>query len=152
MIFSLIILGEALGAIGDASVIPVLEEYSKDPVSEVAETCELALNRLQWLKLNGTSINLEKSPYMSVDPAPPAEIDDVDKLRDILLDENVPLFERYRAMFSLRNMRTSKSILALGEGKYINKKHYGVNTITANSFLLKVHYSFIKITRSLFDR
>ena len=108
--------GEALGAIGDASVIPVLEEYSKDCVSEVAETCELALNRLQWLKLNDTSINLEKSPYMSVDPAPPAEIDDVDKLRDILLDENIPLFERYRAMFSLRNMRTSKSILALGEG------------------------------------
>ena len=107
--------GEALGAIGDDSVIPILKEYSKDPVSEVAETCELALNRLQWLELNGTSY-LEKSPYMSVDPAPPAEIDDVDKLREILLDESIPLFERYQAMFSLRNMHTSKSILALGEG------------------------------------
>ena len=28
-------LGEALGAIGDPEVLPILEEYSKDPVIEV---------------------------------------------------------------------------------------------------------------------
>ncbi|XP_076636742.1 deoxyhypusine hydroxylase nero [Colletes latitarsis] len=108
--------GEALGAIGETSVIPVLEDYSKDCVPEVAETCQLALCRLRWLKSHYTPINLEKSPYMSVDPAPPAEITDVDKLKDILLDETTPLFERYRTMFSLRNIRTQKSILALSEG------------------------------------
>ncbi|XP_053973696.1 deoxyhypusine hydroxylase [Hylaeus volcanicus] len=108
--------GEALGAIGETSVIPVLEDYSKDCVPEVAETCQLALCRLRWLKSNYTPVNLEKSPYMSVDPAPPAEISDVDKLRDILLNETIPLFERYRTMFSLRNIRTQKSILALSEG------------------------------------
>ncbi|CAK9796755.1 Deoxyhypusine hydroxylase [Anthophora quadrimaculata] len=81
--------GEALGAIGDSSVIPILKEYSKDCISEVAET---------------------------LDPAPPADITDVKKLKEILLDENVPLFERYQAMFSLRNIHTPESILALGEG------------------------------------
>ncbi|KAF3419976.1 hypothetical protein E2986_03933 [Frieseomelitta varia] len=108
--------GEALGAIGDPSVIPILEEYSKDCVPEVAETCELALCRLQWLKSNSNSTNLQKSPYMSVDPAPPADITDVKKLKEILLNENISLFERYRAMFSLRNICTPDSILALSEG------------------------------------
>lgn len=118
--YFLFISGEALGAIGETSVIPILEDYSKDSVPEVAETCQLALCRLQWLKSNYTPINLEKSPYMSVDPAPPADIADVDKLRDILLNETIPLFERYRTMFTLRNIRTPKSILALSEGKYSN--------------------------------
>lgn len=108
--------GEALGAIGDSIVIPILEEYSKDCVLEVAETCQLALSRIQWLKSNNNSINLQKSPYMSVDPAPPTNITDIKKLKEILLDENISLFERYRAMFSLRNINTPESILALSEG------------------------------------
>ncbi|XP_031849191.1 deoxyhypusine hydroxylase nero isoform X2 [Nomia melanderi] len=108
--------GEALGAIGDPSVIPILEEYSKDCVPEVAETCQLAVCRLQWLQSSNISTNSKKSPYMSVDPAPPIEICDVDVLKDILLNENLLLFERYRAMFSLRNICTPESILALSEG------------------------------------
>ncbi|KAL0109944.1 hypothetical protein PUN28_013529 [Cardiocondyla obscurior] len=107
--------GEALGAIGDSRVIPLLEDYSKDPVPEVAETCELALNRLKWLKSNNTK-DLQQNSYSTVDPAPPAETTDVNVLRDILLNESKSLFERYRAMFSLRNLRTKESILALTEG------------------------------------
>ncbi|PNF36784.1 hypothetical protein B7P43_G11167 [Cryptotermes secundus] len=34
----------------------------------------------------------------------------------MLKDENLNLFDRYRAMFTLRNLKTSESILALGEG------------------------------------
>ena len=30
-------LGEALGAIGDPEVLPILEEYAKDPVVEVSQ-------------------------------------------------------------------------------------------------------------------
>ena len=110
--------GEALGAIGDLSVIPVLEEYSKDCVPEVAETCQLALHRLQWLKSNNSKdlMNSQRSSYMSVDPAPPAEVTDIEKLKSILLNENASLFERYQAMFSLRNIHTPESILALCEG------------------------------------
>ncbi|XP_017892059.1 deoxyhypusine hydroxylase [Ceratina calcarata] len=108
--------GEALGAIGEPKVLPVLREYSKDPVAEVAETCQLALSRIEWLRLNDTPENFEKSPYMSVDPAPPLDSTDVEALRCILLDENGSLFDRYRAMFTLRNLRTRESILALCQG------------------------------------
>ncbi|EGI59922.1 PREDICTED: deoxyhypusine hydroxylase isoform X1 [Acromyrmex echinatior] len=108
--------GEALGAIGESSVIPLLEKYLKDPIPEVAETCELALNRLRWLESNSNAKNLQKNSYSTIDPAPPIEVIDVKILRDILLDENKSLFDRYRAMFSLRNLGTRESILALTEG------------------------------------
>lgn len=108
--------GEALGAIGNVSVIPILEEYSNNSIPEIAETCELAMNRLKWLQSNDQEKNLLRSPYMSIDPAPPAEISDISVLKKTLLDENKSLFDRYRAMFTLRNLRTPESILALSEG------------------------------------
>lgn len=108
--------GEALGAIGEPSVIPLLEKYREDSVPEVAETCELALDRLSWLKSSNNTESLSKNPYSSIDPAPPAEIKDVGVLKGILLDESKSLFDRYRAMFTLRNLRTKESILALTEG------------------------------------
>ncbi|KAF7414699.1 hypothetical protein HZH68_003188 [Vespula germanica] len=108
--------GEALGAIGDMSVIPLLDQYSKSLIPEIAETCELALKRLKWLQSSDCEENLLKSPYMSIDPAPPAETTDVHNLKKTLLDENKSLFDRYRAMFALRNLQTPDSILALSEG------------------------------------
>lgn len=112
--------GEALGAIGEPSVIPLLEKYCEDPLPEVAETCELALRRLRWLESNDNAESSQKNLYSTVDPAPPSEITNVDTLRKILLDENESLFNRYRAMFSLRNLDTTESILALVEGNYSN--------------------------------
>lgn len=117
-----------------------MEEYSKDCVLEVAETCQLALSRIQWLKSNSNSINLQKSPYMSVDPAPPTNITNIKKLKEILLDENISLFERYRAMFSLRNINTSESILALSEGKIMI--HYSFFIIIYLFFFINVIYNF----------
>ncbi|XP_011143417.1 deoxyhypusine hydroxylase [Harpegnathos saltator] len=108
--------GEALGAIGEPTVIPLLEKYSKDPIPEVAETCELALSRFRWLESNSNTEDSQKNSYWTVDPAPPAEITDVDVLREILLDQSESLFNRYRAMFSLRNLGTTESILILTEG------------------------------------
>ena len=94
-----------------------MEEYSKDPTVEVAETCQLALQRLIWIKEGKTKEeNLSENPYASVDPAPPAIHSNIEKLTTTLLDENIPLFERYRAMFSLRNMRTKESALAIAKG------------------------------------
>lgn len=110
--------GEALGAIGESSVIPLLEKYCKDSVPEVAETCELALNRLRWLESNSNAKDLQQNSYLTIDPAPPVETTDVSVLRDILLDESKSLFDRYRAMFSLRNLGTTESILALTEGNF----------------------------------
>ncbi|PKK17060.1 deoxyhypusine hydroxylase/monooxygenase [Columba livia] len=94
--------GEALGAIGNPDVLDVLKRYSEDPVVEVAETCQLAVRRLEWLG--------------GVDPAPPAEETDIAKLRRTLLDESCTLFDRYRAMFALRNLGGQAAVLALADG------------------------------------
>lgn len=59
----------------------------------------------------------DKNPYCSVDPAPPAARKSVPELRSALLDESLPLFDRYRAMFALRNLGTEEAVLALGDGK-----------------------------------
>lgn len=106
--------GEALGAIGDPEVLDVLRRYSEDPVVEVAETCQLAVRRLEWLQEHGEEPG--SSPYRSVDPAPPAEETDVATLRAVLLDESRPLFDRYRAMFALRNLGGRDAVLALADG------------------------------------
>ncbi|KAM7388811.1 hypothetical protein PAMP_024958 [Pampus punctatissimus] len=112
--------GEALGAIGDSVVLDLLKEYSQDPVVEVAETCQLAVRRLEWLQSRGEKQledgSTDKNPYCSVDPAPPAVRKSVSELRTILLDESLPLFERYRAMFALRNLGNEEAALALGDG------------------------------------
>ncbi|XP_051525713.1 deoxyhypusine hydroxylase [Myxocyprinus asiaticus] len=110
--------GEALGAIGNLKVLDLLKKYAEDPVIEVAETCQLAVRRLEWLKNGGdkTTEKTDENPYCSVDPAPPAPRKSVPELRTQLLDESLPLFERYRAMFALRNLGTEEAVLALGDG------------------------------------
>lgn len=42
--------------------------------------------------------------------------DDVKSLRSTLLDNKVPLFQRYRAMFALRNIGTPEAVDALADG------------------------------------
>ncbi|CAO2641282.1 Deoxyhypusine hydroxylase [Lemmus lemmus] len=108
--------GEALGAIGNPEVLDLLRQYSTDPVppSQVAETCQLAVGRLEWLQQHPGEAG-SAGPYLSVDPTPPAAEQDVGRLREALLDEARPLFERYRAMFALRNVGGEEAALALAE-------------------------------------
>ncbi|XP_063311993.1 deoxyhypusine hydroxylase [Pelobates fuscus] len=106
--------GEALGAIGDPEVLDLLKEYSQDPVIEVAETCQLAVRRIEWIQQNPDAP--DDNPFLSVDPAPPAEERNIPALRDTLLDDKCPLFERYRAMFALRNIGGREAVLALADG------------------------------------
>ncbi|CAN9500861.1 unnamed protein product [Ophioblennius macclurei] len=110
--------GEALGAIGDFSVLDLLREFSTDCVIEVAETCQLAVRRLEWLQSReGGGDSDGDGLYSSVDPAPPvAEGQSTAELRATLLDEALPLFDRYRAMFSLRNRNSEEAALALADG------------------------------------
>ncbi|XP_068205641.1 deoxyhypusine hydroxylase [Palaemon carinicauda] len=110
--------GEALGAIGDPSILELLRTYSKDPVVEVAETCELAVGRIEWLQNEANKNQRFKGEekFSSVDPTPPSPEIDVEKLRERLIDESLPLFDRYRAMFSLRNLDTPESAKALSAG------------------------------------
>lgn len=86
----------------------------------MAETCQLAVNRLEWLlsaDKHASEEKTNKNPYCSVDPAPPAVRKSVPELRLTLLNETLPLFERYRAMFALRNLGSEEAVLALAAGK-----------------------------------
>ena len=82
---------------------------------EVSETCEIALGRVKWLEQKEKDLK-DNNPYASVDPSPPASSQNVAELRKILMNEDETLFNRYRAMFSLRNLRTEEAVLALAEG------------------------------------
>lgn len=106
---------EALGAIGGDDVLSVLEEFSSDPVPEVSETCKLALDKIKYQANLGDKMK-EDNVYGSVDPAPPSDEQDINKLQMLLLDESIPLFDRYRAMFSLRNKGDPASVKALASG------------------------------------
>jgi deoxyhypusine monooxygenase len=112
--------GEALGAIGSKDMLPILREYSKDPVLEVAQTCQLAVKRLEWQHRgagdgDGDDV-LSKNPYSSVDPTPPADAKlSVADLRTCLLSSEASLYDKYRAMFGLRNEGSDDAVRALGE-------------------------------------
>jgi len=111
--------GEALGAIGLKECLPILERYRNDPAQEVSETCEIAISVVNW-KLDhpneAKSMFPSSDQFLSVDPAPPAPSKDVQKLKETLCDPNQSLFDRYKAMFSLRNIATEESVLALCAG------------------------------------
>jgi deoxyhypusine monooxygenase len=52
--------------------------------------------------------------YDSVDPAPPAPVADEGVLEARLMDTSLPMFERFRAVFTLRNLGTPRAIEAIG--------------------------------------
>lgn len=69
------------------------------------------------------------SSYASIDPAPPTSgllrakpslastsPESIAELRSKLLNAELPLFERYRAMFGLRNIGTPEAVDALADG------------------------------------
>ena len=58
----------------------------------------------------------EVSEYGSVDPAPASDTEQLDHLRQTLLNENEKMFQRMRSVFKLRNIRTPESCLTLCEG------------------------------------
>lgn len=107
---------EALGAIGEADSLDILTKYAAAPQPEIAETCQIAIDRIRHDK--GSKDRPEAdSKFLSVDPAPPAATDmTVEELRAVLLDASKPLFERYRAMFGLRNNGSEEAVLALVDG------------------------------------
>lgn len=109
---------EALGAIGMDSVVSLLRNTStEDPALEVQETCELALRRITEQKNNGDDGTSSKaSPFLSVDPAMPASLDcSVDQLREVLLNEEKSMYERYAALFALRNQGDTAAVKLIVE-------------------------------------
>lgn len=108
--------GEALGAIGTATCLKELQSYVQDPCSEVAQTCQLALQRIQYHNQHDNPAEQDESRYLSVDPTPAAPSSTpANELRSTLVDEEARIFDRYRAMFALRNKGGTEAVSALGE-------------------------------------
>jgi len=115
---------EALGAIGTPSeeVLNALKEYSASSIPEVRDTCIISLDLLAWKQKNQDKVNANAHHplYMSVDPAPPEEAEEkdeerrIEKLETKLMNKSSSIFARYRALFALRNIGTSKAVEALG--------------------------------------
>ncbi|CAN8061929.1 unnamed protein product [Agarophyton chilense] len=112
---------EAMGAIAHTSVLPLLEKYAADAslAQEITETCLLAVNRIRWAH-SAHEKQIHK-PFASVDPAPPEDNKDVHHLKSVLCDASQPLFERYKAMFALRNKADEQAVLALCAGMQADK-------------------------------
>jgi len=102
---------EALAALGDKGSLGLLKELRDDvkEVDVVRETCDIAVDRIEWEHgLQKDKEKLKKSDFTSIDPAPPlpqsTEKPSIIELEKTLLDTSLPLFQRYRAMFALRDL------------------------------------------------
>lgn len=102
---------EALGALGDLNSVELLKERRDDLEEEevVRETCDIAVERIEWEHSEaGKAERLKQSDFASIDPAPPlaqsTTAPSIPALEHTLLDNSLPLFKRYRAMFALRDM------------------------------------------------
>jgi len=104
---------EALGALGDQKSVELLKQRRDDETEEVVvrETCEIALDRIEWEHGSKRELeNIKQSDFASIDPAPPVAQQQhsskpvIAELEHALLDTKLPLFQRYRAMFALRDL------------------------------------------------
>lgn len=124
---------EAMGAISSPSVLPVLQKYLHDDDASIRETCHLAIHKIELdnseagrreqalkelrEKEHGDALSAARAAATPIDPAPATvmvagtkdtdqnvyTLENVPKFREALLDRSLSLFERYRAMFALRN-------------------------------------------------
>lgn len=111
---------EALGNISDTNNIELLKRFADYKDDIIKETCELALANVEWLnktqkgKTEGLDPESDCRMYNSNDPAPPfnynkdTQYADYDNLRKILFEED--LFNKYRVLFTLRNLGTDKAV------------------------------------------
>ncbi|KAI3624442.1 deoxyhypusine monooxygenase [Malassezia furfur] len=143
---------EAMGAISSPEALPVLNEYLHDPDVSVRETCHLAINKIeldnsetgkkeqeikeQRDKAHGDAIDAAARAAAPIDPAPAIvrvpnaqdeqnvyTLENVPLFRDTLMNTSLSLFDRYRAMFALRNTvqqggkdAETPAVLALADG------------------------------------
>ncbi|GAB5361931.1 hypothetical protein AAMO2058_000755300 [Amorphochlora amoebiformis] len=105
---------EAIAALGVPGTEKVLEKFSVSGPPEVSDTCQLALQTLRWRFKQGHKENQTRSKHLSVDPAPPSDVRDMRKLENMLLNAKISMFDRYRAMFRLREMNCEKAVQVLG--------------------------------------
>ena len=108
--------GEAMAAIGKpiSSLRSWLVEYINDEHKEVAETCQIAVDKLDWLANNSDFV--DNNPYASIDPAPPTGRGKISEWASDLNNPQLSLFTRYRALFALRNTGGIEAVKAITSG------------------------------------
>merc|ERR1712029_329714 len=105
-----------LGQLQDPLAIPILSSVLEDPKREPIVRHEDA-EALAAIGGETVLAILEKhKDDEGVDPAPASNEQDVEKLKTILNNTEISLFERYKAMFALRNIGDEISIKALASG------------------------------------
>jgi len=117
---------EALGNMNNYDSLKLLRKLEAEDsphTAMVRETVELARDLLRWNKETNCGategINLAKMRVRTNDPAPPfnywqkAEYRDVKNLTEMLLDTKLTAFERNRALFTLRELNTEESCIAI---------------------------------------
>ena len=114
---------EGYANLNSDNIESLLEKFAGIDDSLIGETVELALKLNKWQEETkmgeSEGLDLKKLKHTSNDPAPPysPENDEnyksVEWLKKLLLDPNEPIFERFRAMFTLREIETEESCLAL---------------------------------------
>ncbi|KAI5181568.1 deoxyhypusine monooxygenase [Nematocida sp. AWRm80] len=110
--------GEAIATFGEKEYEDLLRKYSSIEVSgsvAVSETCQIGAELIS----KGGS---KESVYGTLDPAHSLQTRSLSELKEVYLNEEAPLYERYRAMFGLRDMCTTESVNVLAEGFYCQKR------------------------------
>lgn len=119
-------------------------EWDSSPEGKAHHTTPISEDRCASRVYHSLSLIRSNRVYTSIDPAPPTSgllkakpapealsRDSIESLRLSLTDPAVPLFERYRAMFALRNIGTNEAVDALASGftddsalfKFVSHRH-----------------------------
>jgi deoxyhypusine monooxygenase len=123
----------ALGYEDSLEILKALRDNQNEP-DVIRETCDIAVERILWensearkaeklkaryeasvlihgvpfyLQIAYVSCASSHSDFTSIDPAPPlpmASEPSIPEIEKTLLDTSLPLFQRYRAMFALRDL------------------------------------------------
>ena len=122
---------EALGNISSENNLKLLEKFLDYDEDIVKETCEMSVENLNWMKLtnNGETEGLNKLSliHKTNDPAPPFNFktnplyNNIQSIKRIMHDEKETLFNRYRALFTLREFNNEEAVSILCE--CFNKSH-----------------------------
>lgn len=113
--------GEALAAMLSFDSLEIMENMRDDEneIQCIRETCDLGCQRLYWAKkvISNKTIGIDHNtnPMSSVDPAPPfldgrEKIEKLTESCKVLTNKSESIWNRYRAMFTLRNQLCSHNI------------------------------------------
>lgn len=104
----------SLAALDGTGAYDFLQKYTTDSAQEVADTCQLALSKLDWVKTDeAIGFDFKDNPFKTNDPAPPFMKGSMSDWVQLINDESLSLFDKYRVMYSLRNTGTDEAVDAL---------------------------------------